>query len=381
MGLYSRFSLLSRTRRSAILCGAALLFSVLSPFGLMPARAAQLTSVMVEMNNMNASAATIGTVCAKPATTSTSTVKTYQVTFAGNGTGGSASYAVSSTAANWQTANISTTSNPFWPAGATAWPNATAATATISTNAVTWTNTSAQTMTSGTWYCFNWTSSAALTQPTSANSSLVGSVSTCNNTTCGPATNTIDTGQYATASLTATTGNNFVVNATVNPNFSFSISQTSTTLTPNLDPTHEATDVTPTTSTLSTNANNGWFVWGSDSFSGLKSATAVYTINVSGHAVPPNTASTSTTGSDYFITGVTSTQTGGSGTITVATPFVGSLHHGSAFDHTTQDLVASSNGTANNAVLTYTNYADVGSITPSATDYTDTITLYAAGSF
>jgi hypothetical protein len=376
MNILQKYNSLNRTKRTALVCALALLMGSVAPFWtVQTAHAAQLTATMVEFNTMNASAPTIGTICAKPATTSAA-VKTYSVSFAGNGSAGAASFTVSGTAANWQTTNISTTSNPFWPAGATAWPNAATATASITTNTVTWTNASGQTMTSGTWYCFNWTSSAALTEPTSANSSLVGSVTT---NIVGPTV--IDTGQYATASLTATTGNNFVVNATVNPNFSFSISQTSTTLTPSLDPTHEATDVTPTTSTLNTNATNGWFVWGSDTFSGLRSATAAYTINVSGHAVSPNTASTSTTGSDYFITGITSAQTSGSGTITVATPFVGSLHHGSAFDHTTQDLLASSNGTANNAVLTYTNYADVGATTPAATDYTDTITLVAAGSF
>jgi hypothetical protein len=43
--------------------------------------------------------------------------------------------------------------------------------------------------------------------------------------------------------------------------------------------------------------------------------------------------------------------------------------------------LASSNGTADTAVLTLTNHAAIGPLTPAATDYTDTITVVGAGLF
>jgi spore coat protein U-like protein len=48
---------------------------------------------------------------------------------------------------------------------------------------------------------------------------------------------------------------------------------------------------------------------------------------------------------------------------------------------TTLRALATSDGTAQNAVLTLTNNATIGALTPAATDYTDTITVVGAGLF
>ena len=79
--------------------------------------------------------------------------------------------------------------------------------------------------------------------------------------------------------------------------------------------------------------------------------------------------------------GVTSTQVGGSGTITIAAPFVGTATgQGGGLD-TTLRSVATSNGTADTAVLTLKNNVAIGNTTAAASDYADTITIIGAGLF
>ena len=81
------------------------------------------------------------------------------------------------------------------------------------------------------------------------------------------------------------------------------------------------------------------------------------------------------------MSGVTSSQVGGTGAITIASPFVGgSTGKGGGLD-TGLRTIASSNGTANNAVLTLTNNVAIAATTPAAGDYTDTITVVGAGLF
>jgi hypothetical protein len=109
---------------------------------------------------------------------------------------------------------------------------------------------------------------------------------------------------------------------------------------------------------------------------GLASATASSTIA----STTPGTNSTLIAGTAGYNTGVTSTQASGTGTIGVAAPFVGGASTGGGLDTTLRTL-ASSNGTAGNAVLTLTNNVAIDSITPAATDYTDTITVVGAGLF
>jgi hypothetical protein len=320
------------------------------------AAAAQAT---VRFDRMATSTVTTGTVCLNPATSSTD-VKTWTVTFP---TG----YTVSTTAANWQTANISTT-NLAWPSGAVAWPNATSATASASGQTVTWTNSSAQTMNTGTLYCYNWTSTAAVTTPSSANPNLTGTVATQNSSAAQ-----IDSASYATATVS---NDQITVTATVPATFSFALSGTSDAL-GTLSTGTVATSPTPRTVTVNTNAKNGWSVWAKDSSTGLASVNAAKTIA----STTPGTNSTLVAGTEGYNTGVTTTQAGGSGSITVQTPFVGgTLGRGGGLDTSLRTLV-NSTGTADTAVLTLNNNVAINATTPAATDYTDVITVIGAGLF
>ncbi len=348
---------LRNTKKLHIIVAAAFAFSaVISPLVARTVFAATGKS-MVRFDRMKTNTATTGMVCFTPATTSAD-VKTWVVTFP---TG----YTVSTTAANWQTANISTSN---LPAGATAWPNATSATAVASGQTVTWTNTAAQTMNSGTQYCYNWTNTAAVTTAVGASSSLTGSVQTKNSSAVE-----IDSSPYATATIS---NDQIQVAATVPALFSFALSGNSDPL-GSLTTGAVATSATPITATVDTNAKSGWTVWAKDASTGLASSSASKTIA----STTPGTNSTLAAGTEGYNMGVTQTQAAGSGTITVQTAFVGgSLGKGGGLN-TTLAPIAVSTGTADTAVLTLKNNVAISALTPAATDYTDTITVVGAGLF
>lgn len=308
------------------------------------ASAATLSEVLVRFDRMKAATATTGTVCAKAANAGQTSVT---VTFP---TG----YTVSGTTGNWATS----TTNLSWPAGASAWPSIGATATTASSPNVTW---SSGALVAGTLYCFNWTNAAALTVGVAG--TYTGSVST-NVDTATP---------YATASIA---DDQIVVSASVAPAFSFALSANTDNLGA-LTTASVSSSPTPRTATVNTNAKNGWNVWANDSNAGLHSTIASSTIA----STTPGSNSTLTANNEGYNTGVTSSQTGGTGTITVAAPFVGgSAGKGGGLD-TTLRMLASSTGTANNAVLTLTNNASISGTTLPATDYADTITVVGAGLF
>jgi hypothetical protein len=312
--------------------------------------AASLTQVFVRFDRMKISTGTTGTVCAKPATVGTET--TVKVTYP-------AGYSLSSAA----TFSVDTT-NTAWPTGAVAWPSIATAT-NVTSQDVTFPSGD---LTVGTLYCFNWVNVGAVSVKTSASPSNVGSVTT---QIAGPAT--LDTAQYSTASIT---DDQIAVTATVPQAFSFALSGNTDAL-GTLSTASVTPSPTPRTATVNTNAKNGWTVWAKDSSTGLTSATASSTIA----STTPGTNSTLSNGANGYNTGVTSSQAGGSGAVTVATPFVGGLlGKGGGLDTSLRSL-ASSTGTADTAVLTLTNNVSIAPTQAAATDYTDTITVIGAGLF
>ena len=312
--------------------------------------AAALTQSMVRFDRMSTSTATTGTVCAEPTTASTEA--DVQVTFP---TG----YTVSTTVGDW-TVN---TTNLAWPSGGTAWPGIGTATAAAS-QTVTFPSTD---LTVGTLYCFNWTDTAALSIKSTATSSNAGTI-----TTRDGATATIDSSGFATASIA---DDQIVVTATVPQTFAFALSGNTDAL-GSLSSGSVTNSPTPRTVTIDTNAKNGWLAWAQDSNTGLNSASAAYTIS----STTPGTNSTLSAGTEGYNTGVTTSQVGGTGTITVDAAFVGGSDQGGGLDTSLRTL-ATSDGTADTAVLTLTNNVAINATTPSATDYTDTITVVGAGLF
>lgn len=340
-----------RSRTLRILAAFLLVVGVVAPilYG-RGAQAAPLTKVFVRFDSMKISTATTGTICAQPS--STATEVDVQVVFpTGYSLGTAGNFTVSTT-------------NLAWPTGGTAWPSIATA-SNVTTQTVTFPSGD---LTAGTLYCFNWTNTAAVSIKGSATTSNLGSVTT---RATGPAT--IDTESFATASIT---DDQIVVTATVPAVFSFALSGNTDAL-GTLSTSSVITSPTPRTATVNTNAKNGWMVWARDASTGLTSASASATLA----STTPGTNSTLVSGTTGYNTGFTSSQVGGSGSITVAAPFVGTgAGQGGGLD-TSLRTTATSTGTADTAVLTIKNNVAISPTAAAATDYTDTITVIGAGLF
>jgi len=309
-------------------------------------QAASLTQVAVRFDRMKVSTATTGTVCAKPTTVGveSSVVVTYPT---GYGLGLAATFTTDTT-----------TNTASWPSGAIAWPGVGTA-SNVTGQVVTFASGD---LTVGNLYCFNWINSAAVSITATPSASNSGTVAT-----------NLDSSAFSTASIA---DDQIVVTASVPQSFSFALSGNTDAL-GGLTTGSVATSPTPRTATVNTNAKNGWLVWAKDSSTGLNSALASKTVA----STTPGSNSTLVAGTEGYNTGITQSQVGGSGTITVAVPFVGgSLGKGGGLDTTLRTL-ATSTGTADTAVLTLKNNAAIGVLTPAATDYTDTITVVGAGLF
>ena len=312
--------------------------------------AAELSQTVVRFDRLKASEPTTGTVCAKPTTAATEA--SVQVVFPTGYTLGAAG-----------TFTVSTT-NLAWPSGGTAWLGIGTAT-NVTTQTVTFPSTD---LVVGTLYCFNWTNTAAVQVKAGATSNNTGAVTT---RTSAPAT--IDSSSYSTVSIA---DDQIAVTASVAQSFTFALSANTDALGA-LSSGTVSTSPTPRTVTINTNSAAGWMAWARDTNTGLTSPSTAKTIA----STTPGANSTLAAGTEGYNFGVTSSQTGGTGTITVAAGYVGTvLGQGGGLD-TSLRTIASSNGTANGAVLTLKNNAAIAGTTSAAADYADTITVVGAAMF
>jgi len=330
---------------SAVMAFAAVV-AVLQPG---QANAGALSTAFVRFDRLQISQQTTGTVCAKPSTASTEA--TVQVTFPTGYTLGLAA-----------TFTVNTT-NTAWPTGGTAWPGIATA-SNVTGQVVTFASTD---LVVGTLYCFNWANPAAVTVKSSASANNSGTITTRDSV---PAT--IDTSPFSTQSMTT---DQISVSASIAQAFTFALTNPSDNL-GGLTSGSVSTSATPATVAVTTNASTGWMIWAKDASTGLNSPSATNTIA----STTPGTNSTLVAGTEGYNMGVTSVTNSGSGTVTVATPFVGgSLGKGGGLD-TSLRLITSATGIAN-ATMTLKNNAAVGTNTAAATDYADTITVVGAGMF
>jgi hypothetical protein len=211
-------------------------------------------------------------------------------------------------------------------------------------------------------YCFDLTSTSAVTNPTAGEYHPVitaGSDST-------------------TVAVRIVTSDQVLVTATVPPTFNFVLDANSTSFTTNLS-TSSVVQTTGRTVTVTTNAPNGWIAWAKDTNTGLTSASATKTIA----ATTPGTTATITTAAEgYVLSAEVTTDAAGGGTVSIPTAYQGTAGNatGSGLD-TTFRTIASSTGTANGDVITLRGKASIIGSTPAATDYTDTWTVIGAGTF
>lgn len=319
-----------------------------------PVQADNLQEGTVRLDRLKASTTTGGTVCAQPATVATEA--SVQVTFP---TG----FTVNATAGNW---TVTTTD---LPSGSTAWVSITTATA-VSGQTVTFPSGE---LVVGTLYCFNFSGTSTLTTGTAANN-LTGLITT---RTSAPAT--IDTSQYAQSIIS---DDQIVVTATVPATLTFSLSGNTDTFTSNLSTTTTSTN--GRTATIVTNAASGWVVWVKSANAALNSAGTGATIATAGTVDNAPTDLASTTG--YVLdVDITTDSATGTGTVSQASnygaEYAGANTTSGGTLSTTFQPAAASSGTTDGDVLTLIERAKVTAVQASANDYTDTLTVVAAGRY
>lgn len=327
-----------------------------------PKANAALSSLYVRFDRQSAGAALSGVVCENTGTTGTENkvIVNFPTTFSLNGSG----WTVDTTAANL-------------PTGATGWPSIGGPTVvdTAASNAAIFTSGDLST---ATLYCFHFTAGSS-TVGTAGNDES-GQVTTANVAAGGY----IDNGVYATSIVSGTNGEQITVTASVSGTFTFSLSPTNAIYGQTL-PFGVLSSSTVTTApnqiqaTVTTNANGGYIAW-------VKSANAALDSSQTGGSLTTVTGSKdlasntgygafaySSTGaipSPFYTDGVGTAPTNGNGTL------VGQLHS-TQFDQIASETPGPiSSHTFNVGVRAKL----VGTEAP-ATDYTDTLTLVASGSF
>ncbi len=324
-----------------------------------PAEAA-FQQTYIRLDRLAASTATGGTICAEPNTALTEA--DVQVTFP---TVGGTDYTVNSTAANW---DVNVTGIP---AGSTAWPGIGTEATAVSGKTVTFSSTD---LTVGTLYCFNFVGTSTLTTGAAGNDQT-GTITT---RTSGPAT--IDTSSFA---LSVVSNDQIVVTATVPATFSFALSGNTDAFTASLS-SSSVVSTTGRTVSISTNAASGWVAWVRSANAALNSSSTGASIATAGSV--DNTPSNLNPTVGYVLDVDITTDSGtGTGTVTQASDY-GAEYNGTSAEEggtlsTSFQPIAASNGTTGGDVLTLTERAFISAIQAAATDYTDTLTVVAAGRF
>lgn len=361
---------IDREKSLRVLGAVVLTLGLLEPL-FYPTVANAAVTGYLRIDRMKAGQATAGTVCMTPNATHTTSNNTVTVTFS-NGDASTTGFTLGSTGSNW----TATTSN--LPTGSTAWPGITAATPTISGQTVTYTMASNQTLTAATQYCFNFPGTSTLTSRSTAASNLTGTIVATDTT---PANN--ETVSYATATIS---DDRIIVTATVPATFSFSLGAFAAVL-GSLPTSGAPNTATAITATVSTNANNGWLAWAknTNANSALTSASTGDGICFGGNYPTCTGAAYQTTSANVHsfsgAAGYGLSVAAGSGTPTVAPEYAGSATTFGSLDSVKFEQIASKNAPAASNTFTLTFGAEATATNKAATDYTDTVTISAAGQF
>lgn len=346
----------AKSKRSIRLYVLVAFLASLANFVDVAANATGFQQMYLRLDRMATSTATGGTICAQPATTGTEAKVI--ITFP---TG----FTVNSTAANWTV----TTTN--LPAGSTAWPSIGTAT-NVTGQIVTFPSGD---LTVGTLYCFNFVGTSTLTTPSSAGNSLKGNLVTQTS-----ANAQMDQTYYG---LSIITNDQIVVTATVPPIFIFTLDSNADTFPTDLDPTL-VNSTSGRLVTITTNSKGGWITWAKDSQQGLYSTTTNYKINTSGTV--DGAPSTLTAGTEGYVLDTNITLDAAAGcTVNIDPEYNGTgVTQGGTFSANYQPIASctgASPATANGDQITLIERATISGATPAGPDYSDIITVVAAGNF
>ncbi len=341
-------------RKQLIVGALPLFFALIFPFAFIEkVEAAGLQQAWVRFDRMAASTATTGMVCVKTAAidvTESDVVVTFPTGFT-----------VSATAGNWTV----TTTN--LPTGATAWVGVgTATTANAGTRVVTFPSSN---LTANTLYCFNWSNTAALSTG-SAGASQTGTIASGGNSSV-----------FSTA-IVSSGADLITVTATVPATFTFSLSANTDTFASPLSTTAQLSN--GVTATVATNAAAGWVVWVKSANAALNSVSTGATIATVGTV--NDTVDTLSGGTYGYLLDATFTDSGtGTGTVTQAAGY-GQEYDGNSSTSggtlsTSFQPVAASSGTTDGDTVVLKEVVRISAVQAAATDYTDTLTVVAAGRF
>jgi hypothetical protein len=346
----------SKSNRSIRVYAVIALLASLTNFVDIAAHATGFQQMYLRLDRLATSTTTGGLVCAQPTTTNTEAkvLLTFPTGFTVNGT-----------AANWTV----TTTN--LPTGATAWTGITTAT-NVTGQVVTF---GSGDLTVGTLYCFNFAASNTLTNPATAGNSLKGNIVT---QTSGSVV--MDQTYYG---LSIISDDTITVTAVVPPIFIFTLDANADTFPSDLDPA-TVNSTAGRLVTITTNSKGGWITWAKDSQQGLYSSTTNYKINTSGTV--DGTPSTVVPGAEGYVldTNITLDAAGGC-TVNIAGEYNGTgANQGGTFSSLYQPIASctgASPATANGDQISLIERATIAGSTPAGGDYSDIITVVAAGNF
>lgn len=346
----------------SIILNLSLLLLAFYPF-LYPQKVnATLSTFYVRFDRQSATAALSGVVCMQSTLTNPLVAKViiqFPSTFTGFA-GGNTSFTADTTAANL-------------PSGATAWP--VAPTSTMVSAATTSALFSVGDLASASnTYCFHFVGTGSTVG--TAGNDKTGQVVAY---TAGGAI--VESGAYATAITTGTNSEQISITASVSATFSFALNGGDANRNLPLGILNSATTTTSpyqVTATISTNAHNGFLSWAKGTSTGgkLHSTSAAADITSTVASYPTITDLASATG--YGIFGVT-----GTNSPTIATGYATGPTGTSVgkVDETTFNQLASKTGVQSGSTFNIGSRAKPASTDPAATDYSDTLTVVASGSF
>ncbi len=263
------------------------------------------------------------------------------------------------------TAGNYTISTAGLPAGVTAMPGVATAT-NVTANTISFPITD---LTISTTYGFFITGTGLILNPAATTTQ----VHTLFTTNAVPTTN--DTKDINVPTITA---DQITVTATVPPTFSIALGSTTAAL--GTLSTGSISSGAGNTVTISTNAGGGWTGWVRSTNAGLTSTNVSYTIATAGTInAAPSTLSAGTEG--YVLDADLTTDGGAGGTVTIDPEYLGTTTSQGGTLSTTFQAFASANGPANGDVITLVPRVAISNLTEAASDYTDTLTVVAAGIF
>ncbi|HUD09650.1 MAG TPA: hypothetical protein VMR77_02530 [Patescibacteria group bacterium] len=329
-----------------------LLLSVAYPLLYPQAANATVTEGFVRFDRLATTSVVAGTACLKSSLSGQTNVV---IVFP-------AGWTISQTASNWTTSTTNLPTDPVGGGAATAWPGIGTATS-VNGLSVTFPGTA---LTVGTFYCFNFTGSGFSTLGPAGNNQT-GQLKTQGGSPY------IDSMDYAT-SVVAAAGEQITVTASVSAAMTFSLGANSIAL--GTLSTSSTAQGTPTiTETISTNARNGWTTW-------VKSANGALNSAVSGGSISSPGSFDGTVEDLTSQAGYVVAAAAGSGSPTVYAEWLdGSNTNKGGHLATLFEQVATKTTPASSDTVVYTARAKAGATTLAGNDYTDTLTITAAGSF